>query len=222
MKEWSVSLNIKFNLAFKDSCGPDFRKDSECFIIWIRVTNTKFHKNIGLFTLLSDHGHTDRTFSEINVLICANQAFCPVTACNCEVSEIKSSIFRDITPCSPLKVNRCFGVTCRLHLQGRSRWHIPPKCRLAALLTTWFRAGFCVAYSSTLKMEATYSSETSVDFQRTIRRYITEDRTVHNHRCDNLKSCLVIKYCIFSFEVFSCNSEICVHEKYRNVLFLSI
>jgi hypothetical protein len=27
-------------------------------------------------------------------------------------------------------------------------------------------------------MEATFSSETSVDFQRTIRRYIPEDRTL--------------------------------------------
>jgi hypothetical protein len=31
----------------------------------------------------------------------------------------KSSIFWDITPCSPLKVNRPFGVTYCLHLQGR-------------------------------------------------------------------------------------------------------
>jgi hypothetical protein len=29
-----------------------------------------------------------------------------------------SSVFWDITPCSPLKVSRCFGGTCRLHLQG--------------------------------------------------------------------------------------------------------
>jgi hypothetical protein len=41
----------------------------------------------------------------------------------------------------------------------------------------------CSAYSSTLKMEATCFSETSVDFQRTTRRYITEDRTLCNHRC---------------------------------------
>jgi hypothetical protein len=59
---------------------------------------------------------------------------------------MKSSIFWDITPCSPLKVNRRFGGTCRLHLQSRrisrtrnqreSRWqarwkrHVPPKRRL--------------------------------------------------------------------------------------------
>jgi hypothetical protein len=30
-----------------------------------------------------------------------------------------SSIFWDITPCSPSKVSRRFGGTCRLHLQGR-------------------------------------------------------------------------------------------------------
>jgi hypothetical protein len=36
----------------------------------------------------------------------------------------------------------------------------------------------CSAYSSTLKMEAICSSETSVDFQRNARRYIPEDSTV--------------------------------------------
>jgi hypothetical protein len=37
-------------------------------------------------------------------------------------------------------------------------------------------------------MEAICSSETSVDTQRTTWRYIAEDSTLHNHRCDNLKS----------------------------------
>jgi hypothetical protein len=36
-------------------------------------------------------------------------------------------------------------------------------------------------------MEATYSYETSADFQRTTRRYIPEDRTLHNQRCENLE-----------------------------------
>jgi hypothetical protein len=49
----------------------------------------------------------------------------------------------------------------------------------------------CSAYSSTMKMEAMCSSETSVDFQRAIRRYIPKDRTLHNHRCENLKSYIV-------------------------------
>jgi hypothetical protein len=32
---------------------------------------------------------------------------------------LKSTVFWDITPCSPLRVNRRFGGTYRLHLQGR-------------------------------------------------------------------------------------------------------
>jgi hypothetical protein len=37
----------------------------------------------------------------------------------------------------------------------------------------------CLAYSWTVNMEATCSSETSVRFQRTTRRYIREHRTLH-------------------------------------------
>jgi hypothetical protein len=45
-----------------------------------------------------------------------------------------------------------------------------------------------LAYSSTLQMEATYTSGTSVDFQRTTRRHIPVDRSLHNHRYENLVS----------------------------------
>jgi hypothetical protein len=38
----------------------------------------------------------------------------------------------------------------------------------------------CQVYSSTMKMEAIYSSGTSVDFQRTKWQYIPEDRTLQN------------------------------------------
>jgi hypothetical protein len=37
-------------------------------------------------------------------------------------------------------------------------------------------------------MEAICSSETSVDTQRTTRRYVPEADTLYNHRCENLKS----------------------------------
>jgi hypothetical protein len=50
---------------------------------------------------------------------------------------LKSAVFWDIEPCSPLKVNRRFG--------GIGHCLLP-------------------AYSSTLRMEAIYSSETSVNF----------------------------------------------------------
>jgi hypothetical protein len=56
----------------------------------------------------------------------------------------------------------------------------------------------CLSYSSTLKMEANYSSETSVEFQYTTWHYILEDITLHNHRCENLK----ISYDNFLFVVF--------------------
>jgi hypothetical protein len=47
-----------------------------------------------------------------------------------------------------------------------------------SFLATCFMLVTCSTYSLTLKMEATYSSETSVDFQRITQRYIPEDRTM--------------------------------------------
>jgi hypothetical protein len=55
-------------------------------------------------------------------------------------------------------------------------------------------------------MEAICSSETPVEPQRTTRRHIPEDDTLHNHRCENLKSyrignvifCLVLAYALSS------------------------
>jgi hypothetical protein len=41
-------------------------------------------------------------------------------------------------------------------------------------------------------MKAAISSETSVAFQWAIRRYIREGRTLHNYRCENLKSYMVL------------------------------
>jgi hypothetical protein len=76
--------------------------------------------------------------------------------------KLKSTIFRDITLCSLLKVNPRFGGTYHLHLQGRkisgtrnqceSWWgrYVPPKRRLTFIGP--------------------------------------EDNTHLNHRCDNLKS----------------------------------
>jgi hypothetical protein len=51
----------------------------------------------------------------------------------------------------------------------------------------WSKQQALMAYSLTLKMEATCSSKTSVDFQWTILHYIPEDRTLDNHSCENLK-----------------------------------
>jgi hypothetical protein len=58
--------------------------------------------------------------------------------------------------------------------------------------------------SSTLKMEAICSSDTSVATQQTTRRHIPEDYTLHNHRCENLKSYILETfktfYCVFVFD----------------------
>jgi hypothetical protein len=49
---------------------------------------------------------------------------------------------------------------------------------------------FTLVFSSaypTMKMEATYSSETSADFKFTARRYMPGDSTLDGHGCENLK-----------------------------------
>jgi hypothetical protein len=79
-------------------------------------------------------------------------------------ADMNSSIFCDITPYSPLKVNRRFGGTC-FHLETKQGTSLLPAFTLVS----------CLAYSSILKMDATCSSEASVEFQRTTRRYIPED-----------------------------------------------
>jgi hypothetical protein len=50
------------------------------------------------------------------------------------------------------------------------------------LLATRFILVSCLAYSYTLKMEATHSSETSVDFQRTTLCYTPKDITLHKEK----------------------------------------
>jgi hypothetical protein len=80
---------------------------------------------------------------------------------------MKSIIFWDMTPCSPLSLNLRFGGTYRLHLQGRRNRLI--------LLATCLLAGFSEPISSTLKMEAICSSETSAETQGTRKRHIPED-----------------------------------------------
>jgi hypothetical protein len=45
-----------------------------------------------------------------------------------------------------------------------------------ALLAACFTLVSCLSYYSTMKVEATYSSEMSVNFERTTRRYIPEDK----------------------------------------------
>jgi hypothetical protein len=73
-----------------------------------------------------------------------------------------------------------------------------PFCR--AVIANCFMLVSCSPYFSTPKMEATCSSETSVEFHRITRRYIPGDKILHNHRCDNLKS-----YVLFSVFILLCH-----------------
>jgi hypothetical protein len=92
---------------------------------------------------------------------------------------MKSSVVWNITLCSPLKVSRCFGGTWRIHLQGRrigkARNQHEAGSKESPLLATCFMLVSCLTDSLMLKMEATCYSETSVDFQLSIKHYIPED-----------------------------------------------
>jgi hypothetical protein len=77
----------------------------------------------------------------------------------------------DIMPCSPLKVNRRFEGTYCLHLHLLSRWY------LAQFIQPWRWRRYIPP-----KRRLTFSGLHGVN--------IPEDSTIHNHRCENLKSYL--------------------------------
>jgi hypothetical protein len=80
---------------------------------------------------------------------------------------MKSSVFWDITPCSPLKINRLLGGTRSLHLQSWRISQVRNQREAGSKQKSW------------KKMEAKRSSETSVDFQHTTWHYVPEDRSLH-------------------------------------------
>jgi hypothetical protein len=64
------------------------------------------------------------------------------------------------------------------------------------LLSSSFTLVSCLAYSSTLKLEATCISEISANFQQTTQRYITEDKTPYSFLVHTAHStCLMIASC---------------------------
>jgi hypothetical protein len=71
-------------------------------------------------------------------------------------SEMKNAVFWDEAPCGFI-INRRFGGTCRLHPQGR-RNNVSEEKSFSNCPTLVF----ALVISSTLKMEATHFSETSV------------------------------------------------------------
>jgi hypothetical protein len=103
------------------------------------------------------------------------------------------SVFWHITPCSPLKVNVRFGVTCSFHLKGRRL----RKWQAAFALISWS------TYFSTLKMK-TYSSETLVHFRWNTWPYIPEERT----RLSKVNSSVYCNLLIFEIEVEVKNCDV--------------
>jgi hypothetical protein len=51
-------------------------------------------------------------------------------------------------------------------------------------------------------MEATYYSQTSVEFQWTTQQYVPKDRTLRNHRCENIRSYMNWIYLAQDWEQF--------------------
>jgi hypothetical protein len=79
---------------------------------------------------------------------------------------MKGFVFLDITPCSPLKVNLCFGGTYRFHIQGRRISQTSNQHSLGSMTDS--------SHYSTLKMEVTCCFKILVDIQRTTPYYIPE------------------------------------------------
>jgi hypothetical protein len=61
------------------------------------------------------------------------------------------------------------------------------RCGGTRLIAVFFMLASCLAYSATLKMEVTCSSEKPDDFQDATQRYIPEDGSLHKHRSESLE-----------------------------------
>jgi hypothetical protein len=81
-----------------------------------------------------------------------------------------------ITPCSPLKMKLLFGRTFLIF----------------SLLVNSFMLVSCLAYTSTLSMEARFSCEKFVEFERTTWEYIPENRSLQ-----------FLVFCVFESEQYA-------------------
>jgi hypothetical protein len=131
---------------------------------------------------------------------------------------MRSSIFWDVTPRSTLKVNRRFGGTYLLRLQGRrirqarnqreSRWQD------AFTLVT------CLVYSLTLKMEAACSSKISFDFQRNTPRFGVQRGSMWPRVCTSCWWMCTIKTRVMSF--IPTKSDACTSTLWPRATFLRL
>jgi hypothetical protein len=107
----------------------------------------------------------------------------------------KSTIFWDITPCSPLSTD--VSEKHRLHFQGRKKTS-PARNQQSSAFHLLLCSFLSRLTFPILKMEEICSAETPVDTQRTTRRYIPEDGTLQkNNRLNEflVSSVNIIKLC---------------------------
>jgi hypothetical protein len=103
--------------------------------------------------------------------------------------DVKRFIFWNITPCSLVKVNRCLGGKYRLHPQGRRVSQARNKHEAGSKEAMFIWNNFRLVLDKTA--------------------HIPEYRTLHNHRCENLKSYIIPKlrgihqYNTIGFEVLT-------------------
>jgi hypothetical protein len=107
---------------------------------------------------------------------------------------------------STLKMKAIFSFKISVDFQWAIKRYIPEDRILIAIEWLTFLLhvlfGYAVEFQSRRWIEATYSLEKSVDFQRTTRRYFPEERTLHNYRCENLK-CYRWWMCCMTFRSLS-------------------
>jgi hypothetical protein len=156
----SLTPNIYYFSLFQFFIPPTLHCESTrvtalSFLLFTLILKTVFQPLISLLFLLTS----------TSCLLTQNHDFFQVLMTL--VTKISTSWY--VTLCSPLKINRHFEGTCRLHLRGK----------LCFMLVS------CLTYSSTTKMEVTCSSKKSVDFQGTTQCHILEDRNLHSLRCSH-------------------------------------
>jgi hypothetical protein len=101
---------------------------------------------------------------------------------------MRSPVFWDVTSCSPVKVNRHYGGTCRLYLQ----------CQRVSQAKDQHEAGRLCLLPIGVLLRLLFDPVDGGDvFLRNVcllspdYTAIPEDRSFHNHRCENLKSYVV-------------------------------
>jgi hypothetical protein len=109
-----------------------------------------------------------------------------------EMMYLCSDVIRKHLPIGKRLKKKCItSMPCCEWDMGISRYRgLSSISKQAASRTTLLAACYmlvsCLAYSSALRMEATYSSGKYVDFHRTTRLYIREDRNLQQRNCDSI------------------------------------